>query len=101
MNLVNIYLYEITGNETYEIDSFFSNYRLNKINNSNNLNIINKMIITEHFLKFALEKNLNKTIDKIDITTTKNGKPYLVNQEIYFNITHKDNIILISLSKKD
>src|SRR5690554_827357 len=101
MNLVNVYLYRITDKETLEVTSFFSNYRLNKIKNSNNLDIINKMIITEHFLKFVLEKELNKKFEKINITTTKNGKPYLVDQEIYFNITHKDNIILIALSKKD
>lgn len=101
MNLINTYLYEITGSEQFKIESFFSTYRINQINSSNNNEIINKMIITEHFLKFVLEKELNKLLDKINITTTKNGKPYLVDENLFFNITHKDNLILIVTSKEE
>lgn len=101
MNLINIYLYELNNNENLYIEPFFSSYRLNKISISNNNKIINKMIITEHLLKYALELELKKKISKIEIITTKNGKPYLVDNEIYFSISHKDNIIFIAISKND
>lgn len=101
MNVVNTYIYEINDNDKYEIKDFFSNYRLNQINSSNNLEIINKMIITEYFLKFVLETELNKTINKINLKTTKNGKPYLIDDNLYFNITHKKNLILIATSKNE
>lgn len=101
MNVVNTYIYEINDNDKYEIKDFFSNYRLNQINSSNNLEIINKMIITEYFLKFVLETELNKTINKINLKTTKNGKPYLIDDNLFFNITHKNNLILIATSKNE
>lgn len=101
MNVVNTYIYEINDNDKYEIKDFFSNYRLNQINSSNNLEIINKMIITEYFLKFVLETELNKTINKINLKTTKNGKPYLIDDNLFFNITHKNNLILVATSKNE
>lgn len=101
MNLVNTYIYEITGAENYQIESFFSSYRLNQINSSSNPIIINKMIITEHFLKFVIEKELNKSINIINIETTKNGKPYLVDENLFFNITHKGNLILIATANDE
>lgn len=101
MNVVNTYIYEINDNDKYEIKDFFSNYRLNQINSSNNLEIINKMIITEYFLKFVLETVLNKTINKINLKTTKNGKPYLIDDNLFFNITHKNNLILVATSKNE
>lgn len=101
MNIATTYIYEILGNENFQIESFFSNYRLNQINSSSNKTIINKMIITEHFLKFVLERELFKSINKININTTKNGKPYLVDESIFFNITHKNNLILIVTSNNE
>lgn len=98
----NIYIYEIDEfDKLLEVDYFFSTYRLKKIESSNNETIINRMILTEYMLKHILELELNEKINKIEISTRNIDKPYLKNINKYFNITHKDNLILIGISNND
>lgn len=102
MILTNIYIYEMDEfHKLLEVSNFFSNYRLKKIESSNNIEVINRMIFTEYMLKHILELELNQKIEKIEIETKNINKPYLKNINKYFNISHKDNIIIIGLSNSD
>lgn len=49
---------------------------------------------------YLLEKVLNHfNIDMVDIIFSKNGKPHLENNNVYFNYSHSKNYILLAISK--
>jgi 4'-phosphopantetheinyl transferase len=51
-------------------------------------------------LRLLLAQTLNESPDKINITTTKYGKPYLVDYpHVVFNLAHSDNRVMIAISE--
>ena len=53
---------------------------------------------TDNFLKKVLNEN---NIYEYDIIKNKYGKKYLKTNELYFNISNKDNITVIAISDKE
>ena len=51
------------------------------------------------FLKEILEKEYN--ISNYEIIKNKNGKPYLRDNSIYFNISHKKDLIIVAISNNE
>ena len=47
-----------------------------------------------------LEELLKEKINNINIEYSKNGKPYLKNKNIYFNISHKKDYVITIISNK-
>lgn len=98
MQEINVYLYKINSNEILDVDNFFSSYRIKQIESSSNKSVIERLKSTEYLLKKVLEIETNKDINTIKIQTSKFGKPYLKNINKYYNISHKDEYILIGIS---
>ncbi len=96
--IIDLYIYEFT-NELKEVKPFFSNYRLNKIKDNNNLDFLKKTIQTEYVLYDLLVNKYN--VKNFDFKIKGNGRPILVNEEINFSIAHKDNYLIIGVSEEN
>ena len=48
-----------------------------------------------------LEELIEEKINNLDIEYSKNGKPYLKNKNIYFNISHKKDYVITIISNKN
>ena len=81
-----------------------------RIIKKNKLNIINKIknkknkqqtILGEILLIEGLKKFYNIDYQNIDITYNKNGKPYILNSNIYYNISHSNDYVVCIFSNKE
>lgn len=59
----------------------------------------NETIVSYLLLKYAYFKAFNKELNINHILKDKNGKPYLKNKEIFFNISHSKNYVCCGISK--
>ena len=50
------------------------------------------------FLSYIYYKKFNKVLNFNEVLKDKNGKPYLKNNEFFFNISHSKNYICIGIS---
>ena len=91
-NKLFIYRYE---NLDLEIKPFFSNYRLNKINLSNNPKVIKRMIETEYVLYYLLKPYLGNTDFEFNIIG--NGRPVLNKDNLYFSISHSNDYLVVAI----
>lgn len=98
MKTNNLYIYKYED-LSLEIASFFSDYRLEKINNSNNEKLIKRMIETEYVLFYILRKHLN--ITKLDFIISGSGRPVLKNSKLNFNISHSKDYLIIAISDEN
>lgn len=55
--------------------------------------------LSYYLLSYIYYKIYNKNLDFKNILRNENGKPYLKNNEFYFNISHCKNYICIGISK--
>ena len=68
-----------------------------KYSHITNETILKQQIAKDKLLKFIMqEEGIVSAIEK-----DKNGKPYFVNSNIMFNITHSDNFVLIAVSDEE
>lgn len=88
---INLYLFLNTSQNEFNIEEFFSKYRLNKIKETSNKNKIKENIISEHLFYKSL-KHEGYNLKDMDIKTTKNGKPYFQNNNLKFNISHSNDL---------
>lgn len=95
--LVNLYIYKFDNN-AYQIESYFSDYRLNKIDNSKEI-IKNSQI--EIMIKYSLEHFIKKNINKLNFNTNDFGKPILDIKDTYLNISHSHNYLFIVISNME
>lgn len=98
-NVIDVYIYK-DKKELLQIEPFFTNYRMEKINNTKNNKVIKENIITEHFLKTVLN-NYNINLKHEKIIKKYNGKPYLLNNKIFYNISHSNGLFVIAVAKSD
>ncbi|EFM39452.1 4'-phosphopantetheinyl transferase family protein [[Eubacterium] yurii subsp. margaretiae ATCC 43715] len=58
---------------------------------------LNKKLNSQDFIKYILYKYYDYNFEKIDIQRTKNGKPYIKDSNLSFNVSHTaDSIIAIA-----
>lgn len=91
----NVYLYQYKD-ILLDIKDFFSNYRLNKLDDNTKENIQ-----TEYVIKISLEHYINKKIDRLNFTTTKMGKPVLDFENVYLNISHSNKYLVVVISNDE
>jgi len=61
----------------------------------------NQSILGEILLKKLLKEKYNLDYNQIEFYENNYGKPYLKNQNIYFNISHSYNYVITIISKKE
>lgn len=99
MNNIYLYIYKFNTIKDFKIESFFSDYRLDKINNHKDESYIYKMIEIENILYKVLNKHEN--ISKLEFLVGKFGKINLLNSDIKFNISHSKEYLIIGVSNSD
>ena len=55
---------------------------------------LNKKLNSQDFIKYILYKYYDYDFEKIDIQRTKNGKPYIKDSKLNFNISHSADAII-------
>lgn len=55
---------------------------------------LNKKLNSQDFIKYILYKYYGYDFEKIDIQRTKNGKPYIKDSELSFNVSHSSDAII-------
>ena len=86
-----------------EIDSFYQKiYKDKKERIDKYKNDITKKrsIIGEILLSRLLEKN-NFNYEELSFYTNKDGKPYIKDNPIYFNISHSNDFVVVVISNKE
>ena len=83
-----------------EINLFYKTSKNKRIIDKKNEKSKKQSIIGEMILSELLKK-YNKNHNKIEVIYNKNGKPYLKNSDIYFNISHADEYVVCAISKKE
>ena len=85
------------------IDKFYLN--LDKNNKEHIDNILDekkrKESITGLILLSELLKEINIPFEKVKISRKDNGKPYITNYDIYFNISHSFDYVICAISKEE
>lgn len=51
-------------------------------------------------LKFLTEKVYKLDLDSLEIVRDESGKPRLLNDEFYFNISHSNNLVAVAVDKR-
>lgn len=95
-NKTYLYFYEFDYSLNLNITNFFSNYRLEKLNNMTNVKKIQENIQIEYLLYNLFNKHLNKRIEKLDFIISKQGRPIF--NDLYFNISHSNNLLIIAIN---
>lgn len=98
---INLFIYKLRDYNYNNIEPFFSEYRINKIKNTNNEMTKLNHIKIEFLIKLSLEKYLNTNINKLDFIINQYGKPILSRSDCFINISHKNDILVIAISKND
>ena len=55
---------------------------------------LNKKLNSQDFIKYILYKYYGYDFEKIDIQRTKNGKPYIKDSKLNFNVSHSADAII-------
>ena len=55
---------------------------------------LNKKLNSQDFIKYILYKYYDYDFEKIDIQRTKNGKPYIKDSKLSFNVSHSADAII-------
>ena len=55
---------------------------------------MNKKLNSQDFIKYILYKYYGYDFEKIDIQRTKNGKPYIKDSKLSFNVSHSGDAII-------
>lgn len=98
--MTKVYYFNYINNE-FEIDSFFSEYRLNKIKTLTNKIQINRNIQTEYAIKLSLSHFLNCDITEISFKVNEFGKPILEHNDLYLNVTNSNDHLFIAISNNN
>lgn len=92
---MNVYIKKITSNDNFnELKSYLDDESTNKINKLKNISDQKRSIVSKLLLKDILK--LNKISNDL-IIYNEYGKPYLKNNEFFFNISHcEDYVVLVT-----
>ena len=97
----NIYLFKGSSEShfKYWMIDYLSDSEKKRSQAMSNEHIKSSYIACRFFLKKVLSENLKKPISAINIEYGTNGKPYLNNENIYFNCSHSDNHFVIVVNE--
>lgn len=87
-----------------EIDNFYNNIYIEKkkrINNFKNELKVKQSIIGELLLRDLLDKYYNLNYNNLEFEFNKNNKPFIVNKNIFYNISHSSNYVIVVVSDKE
>ncbi|WP_026390822.1 4'-phosphopantetheinyl transferase family protein [Haploplasma axanthum] len=97
MSNINIYIYKFNENHSLKVQEFFSNYRLDKIQNIISDDYISRNIQIENIIFEILKKNgFNES--KLNFFVGDNGRPYLIKSDLCFSISHSNEYLVIAIS---
>lgn len=91
---INDYSEDELKNFFYEIPI----YKQEKIKKYKSEKEIKMSIIGEIILKELLKKNYNLNYNRLIFKTNKNGKPFIANSNVFFNISHSKEYIIVAIS---
>lgn len=78
-----------------------SSYRRNKLSRITNPEIFRKEVITEFFLLKCLLSVDGSIQRPLNIVTNENGKPYLSGSDLFFSISHCDDLLVIAVDSRE
>ena len=87
-----------------EINNFYNNIYIEKkkrINNFKNELKVKQSIIGELLLRDLLDKYYNIDYNELEFEFNKNNKPFIVNKNIFYNISHSSNYVIAVVSDKE
>ncbi|MGC0371666.1 MAG: hypothetical protein DGJ47_000365 [Rickettsiaceae bacterium] len=96
--LYTLYISNLSCDDYKFLILFLNNEEYSKCKKFSNLEYAKKFVISRVFLKFALASILNKDISSINFKYGVNGKPYLSDGLVFFNISHSKDLCLIGIS---
>lgn len=107
MNLINeslpalyvVKVKELNSDEFNFLLNFADDYIKNRVKNLNLKNKKYSMVVANVLRKFLVFKHFSIPFEKQKIDFNESGKPYLNNQECYFNVSHSDDYVACVLAK--
>jgi 4'-phosphopantetheinyl transferase len=96
--LFTLYISDLSYDDYKVLSVFLNNEEYYKCKKFRKLEHSKKFIISRVFLKFALASILQKDISSIHFSYGPNGKPYLSDGSVFFNISHSKDLCLIGIS---
>lgn len=97
---IDLFIEKINPNLNNIHYTHFSNYRIEKINNSKSVTQKNLNIQTELLLNKAINYNSKQFYSFPEIQVNEQGKPSFTNLNIDFNISHSNNYLVVGISNK-
>ena len=97
-------IYNIDALTDIEYEKWFSlmtEEKQNKVNNYKSIDRKKASVAGEKLVKEYIGKALNINPESLVILTHKNGKPYIKDCPVYFNISHCENILLCAFSDEE
>jgi 4'-phosphopantetheinyl transferase len=98
INLMSLYIFGISDNEYDFLKNFLSDDELNRSSSFNDIENSKKYVASRVFAKFILASILKIEITSINFNYCINGKPYLEDRSIFFNISHSKDFCVIGTS---
>lgn len=101
---MNYLIKNIDSYDNNRLFSFLKHIRPNKrkrIQNYSNIKRKKQAILGEILLAELLKKYYHIDYKNCLIKENKNGKPYITNYNLYFNISHCNNIVICALSRNE
>lgn len=96
---MKVCVYDIK-NFRYNGENIESTYFAKRVNEYKSDETKSRTYATYLMLKFLAEKCFKQDIDKLQIVRDETGKPRLVNNEFYFNISHSNNLVAVAVDKR-
>lgn len=87
-----------------EINNFYNNIYIekkNRINNFRNELKTRQSVIGELLLSNLLDKYYNLDYNDLEFKFNKDNKPFIVNNNIFYNISHSSNYVIAVVSDKE
>ena len=87
-----------------EINNFYNNIYIekkNRINNFRNELKTRQSVIGELLLSNLLDKYYNLDYNDLEFKFNKDNKPFIVNNNIFYNISHSSNYVITVVSDKE
>ncbi|MEJ7177493.1 4'-phosphopantetheinyl transferase family protein [Staphylococcus caprae] len=102
--MLNIYVTKIVNTKLSDLidhsKKFLSEARINKIQNMHYEIDKKRSILSYMLLLFGLINDYSISIDDIEIDVDYFGKPFLVNNDLFFNYSHSGDYIVCAISNK-
>jgi len=98
--MLKVYYLKYSDDNFYIIENFVLKTLKLTPNLKQSYKAYNDWLYSQAIRYLVLSKNLNKTYSELVFLKTSEGKPYLDNEKIHFNISHSANAVVISIADK-